>query len=199
MKNNILKYTLLTAFAMVVVALSRLFPHPLNFAPVAAIALYGGARGKNMAYSFLLPIIVMIFSDLLVMQFIYPERGNAFAYFLTKDAFSVYFAFSLIVCVGLLLKRNIKVGTVILASVSSSLLFFIVTNFFTWYGASFYPQTFAGLIECYAAAIPFYKNDFGPLFGSFFYNQFIGDLFFNTVLFGSHALVARTATNIAKA
>jgi hypothetical protein len=197
MKNNIVQYTLLTAFAMIAVAMFRLFPnHPLNFAPVAAIALYGGARGKNVGFSFALPILVMLISDLLVMQVLYPERGNPLAYFFTKDAFSVYLAFSLIVCVGLLLKRNIKVPTVILASLGSSFLFYVVTNFITWYGAPFYPQNFAGLIECYAAGIPFYKGDITQ---SFFLNQFIGDLFFNGVLFGAHALVARTANNTVQA
>jgi len=196
MKNNILQYTLLTVLAMFAVAMSRLLPHPLNFAPVAAIALYGGARGKNLAFSFLLPILVMLVSDVLVMAIMYPENGNPFAYLITTSALSVYFAFCLIVCIGLLLKRNIKVPTVILASLGSSFLFYIVTNFFVWYGASFYPQTFAGLIECYAAGIPFFKGDVTQ---SFFLNQFIGDLFFNGVLFGTHALVARTAHNTANA
>lgn len=197
--NNILQYTLITFFAMAAVAMFRLVPHPLNFVPVTAIALYGGARGKNVGFSFLLPLLVMIASDLLVMQFLFPERGNPFNYLVSKDALSVYFAFILVVCVGLLLKRNIKTGTVIGASLGSSLLFFIVTNFFTWYGAPFYEQSFKGLLQCYYMAIPFYENSFGPLFGSFFVNQIMGDLFFTGVLFGAHALAARTIMRPANA
>ena len=197
--NNILHYTLLTGLTMVAVAMFRIVPHPLNFAPVTAIALYGGAKGKNVFYSFLLPLAVMIFSDVLVMAVLYPDRGNPFNYLVTKDALSVYFAFSLVVCVGLLLKRNIKFATVVAASLGSSMLFFLVTNFFTWYGASFYEQSFGGLIQCYAMAIPFYENKFGPLFGSFFLNQFLGDLFFTGVLFGTHALVTRTVFRPAQA
>lgn len=195
-QNNILQYTLLTGFAMLAVALSRLMPHPFNFTPVAALALYGGARGKNTAFSFLLPLVVMVFSDILVMQFLYPENGNPFAYFITKDALGVYLAFGLVVCIGLLLKRNIKLPTVIVASLLSSFLFYAVTNFVSWLGNPFYPQDLTGLMACYAAGIPFYNND--PM-GSFFLNQFVGDLFFSGILFGAHALVTRTSTRTAHA
>lgn len=195
-QNNILQYTLLTGFAMLAVAMARLLPHPFNFTPVAALALYGGARGKNTAFSFLLPLLVMVFSDVLVMQFLYPENGSPFAYFITKDALGVYLAFATVVGVGLLLKRNIKLPTVILASLSASFLFYAITNFVTWLGSPFYAQDFAGLVTCYTAGIPFYNND--PM-GSFFLNQFVGDLFFTGLLFGAHALVARTSTRLEQA
>ena len=196
MKNNIQQYTLLTGFAMLAVAMARLLPHPFNFTPVAAIALYGGARGKNTGFAFLLPLLAMAFSDLLVMQFLYPDNGNPFAYFTTQTALGVYLAFGVVVCIGLLLKRNIKVPTVIVASLASSFFFSLITNFFTWLGSPYYPQNLAGLVGCYTAGIPFYNNE---VTGSFFLNQFAGDLFFSGVLFGVHALVARTAAKTANA
>lgn len=173
---------------MIAIAMFRLMDHPWNFVPITAIALYGGAKGKNTVFSFLLPLLAMVFSDLLIMKW-------DFSYFVTRDPIGVYISFLLIVCIGLLLKRNIKASTVLLASLSSSILFFVVTNFFTWYGAPYYEQSFSGLIQSYTAAIPFYKNEqFGSFFGSFFFNQLMGDLFFSGVLFGSHALVARTVS-----
>lgn len=195
-QNNVLQYTLLTGCAMLAVAFARLAPHPFNFTPVAALALYGGARGKNTAFSFLLPLLVMVFSDVLVMQFLYPENGNPLAYFTTKDALGVYLAFAVVVGIGLLLKRKITVPTVIVASLASSFFFYAITNFVTWYASPFYPQTFAGLMGCYTAGIPFYNND--P-FGSFFLNQFVGDLFFSAVLFGAHAWVVRATNRTAQA
>lgn len=195
-QNNILQYTLLTGAAMLAVALSRLAPHPFNFTPVVALALYGGARGKSTVFSFALPLLVMVFSDILVMQFLYPENGNPFAYFLTKDVLGVYLAFGVVVCIGLLLKRNIKVSTVVLASLVSSFLFYAITNFVSWINNPFYTQDLAGLMACYTAGIPFYNND--PL-GSFFLNQFAGDLFFSGILFGVHALVTRTSNRTAQA
>lgn len=42
---------------------------------------------------------------------------------------------------------------------------------------SFYPKTGAGLIECYVAAIPFFKN------------TLLSDLFYTALLFGGLALV----------
>lgn len=193
--NNIHYYTLLTVFAMAAVAMSRLLPHPLNFTPVAAIALYGGTRGKNIGFSFMLPLLIMAFSDILVMQFIYPERGNPFAYFITKDALSVYLSFSLIVGIGLLLKNNIKVSTVIVSSLASSLLFYLITNFFSWYGAPYYPQNFDGLMLSYTAGLPFtklYQNQF-------LVNQFVGDFFFTAVLFGVHAFATKNIKSLAQA
>lgn len=196
--NNILQYTLLTGFAMLAVAMARLMPHPFNFTPVVALALYGGARGKNLVFSFLLPMLVMFVSDVLVMKFLYPANGegNPFAYFLTRDVLGVYISFALIVCIGLLLKHNVKTPTVILASLASSLLFYTLTNFFSWLGNDFYPQTFSGLVTAYTAGIPFYNNE---VTGSFFLNQFAGDLFYSGILFGAHALVTRTARNTAEA
>lgn len=198
-QENIIKYTVITGLAMVAVAMFRLLPHPFNFTPVAAIALYGGAYGKNRVFSFVLPLVAMICSDILLMTFIHPEFGGALSYLTSKDALGVYISFLLIVGLGILIQKNVKTSTVVGASIGGSFLFYLITNFTTWVGAPFYPQTFAGLMECYAAGIPFYKNDYGSLFGSFFANQFIGDLFFNGILFGSHAVVFRFAGSTAHA
>lgn len=194
MKKNIVEYTLLTLFAMIAVALTRLMPHPFNFTPVAALALYGGAKGKNSALSFLLPLAVMAFSDILVMYFLYPENGNPFAYFLTLDVLAVYVSFLLIAGIGMLIKQKQKAGIIVAASLVSSLLFYGITNLSSWY--QFYPHTFEGLSLAYLAGIPFYNNE---VTGSFFLNQFAGDLFFNTVLFGAHAWVAKTIFKSAQA
>jgi len=59
-------------------------------------------------------------------------------------------------------------------------LFFLVTNFAVWYGSSFYPQTGAGLMGCYAAGLAFYNSQ------SFFLNGLLGDLFFSGLLFGGY-------------
>ncbi|MCG9910309.1 MAG: hypothetical protein MH137_03330 [Flavobacteriales bacterium] len=194
MNKNILRYTLLMALAMVIVSLARIMPHPYNFTPVAALALYGGARGKNTAFSFLLPLSVMIFSDLLVMQFLYPDLGSPMAYFGTQTMLSVYAAFAVIVVLGFLIRNKTKTSVIIGATLTSSALFYLITNFVSWAGNPFYPQTLSGLMACYAAGIPFYNNE---ITGSFFLNQFAGDLFFSALLFGAHALFTRRVSQTA--
>lgn len=182
------------ALAMVIVSLARIMPHPYNFTPVAALALYGGARGKNTAFSFLLPLSVMIFSDLLVMQFLYPDLGSPMAYLGTQTMLSVYAAFAVIVVLGFLIRNKTKTSVIIGATLTSSALFYLITNFVSWAGNPFYPQTLSGLMACYAAGIPFYNNE---ITGSFFLNQFAGDLFFSALLFGAHALFTRRVSQTA--
>ncbi|MFM7399706.1 MAG: DUF6580 family putative transport protein, partial [Bacteroidota bacterium] len=73
----------------------------------------------------------------------------------------------------LFIRNNMKPGSIAMASLAGSLVFFLVTNFSVWYGSTFYPQNTAGLIACYTAGLPFLGN------------TVLGDLFFNGVLFGA--------------
>lgn len=181
---------------MICVAFARFMPHPFNFTPVAAMALYGGAKGRNTLFSFALPLMVMLVSDILLMTFVYPSEGSLLSYFSSKTALGVYLSFAAITGIGLLLKTKASVNRIVAASLASSLLFYGVSNFFTWMGSPFYPQNISGLTACYAAGIPFYNNEFT---GSFFLNQFAGDLFFSGLLFGAHAFVSRRIGFTAKA
>jgi len=153
-------------------ALMRLIPHWPNFTPIAAMALFGGAYFKKKHMALLIPLLAMFVSDLILG--------------LHQWMISVYISFALVVGIGILLRSRIKVGTVLLASLSSSLLFFIITNFAMWVGSPFYPQTFAGLIECYTLAIPFLNNGL------------LGDLFYSTIFFGGFYLATLKFPQLAK-
>ncbi len=61
----------------------------------------------------------------------------------------------------------------------ASVLFFIITNFGAWLVGNLYPKTLAGLVSCYVAAIPFFRN------------TLLGDAVYTLVLFGGFALVQR--------
>ena len=143
-------------------AIMRLIPHWPNFTPIAAMALFGGAYFKKKHLALLVPLLAMFVSDLILG--------------LHQWMIAVYISFALVVGIGILLRSRIKVGTVLLASLSSSLLFFILTNFAMWVGSPFYPQNIGGLIECYVAAIPFLNNGL------------LGDLFYSTIFFGGFYL-----------
>lgn len=143
-------------------AIMRLIPHWPNFTPIAAMALFGGAYFSKKHLALLVPLLAMFVSDLFLG--------------LHQWMIAVYISFALVVGIGILLRSHIKVGTVLLASLSSSLLFFILTNFAMWAGSPFYPQNIGGLIECYVAAIPFLNNGL------------LGDLFYSTLFFGGFYL-----------
>jgi predicted membrane protein len=166
------------SLSILLAALSRLLPHPFNFTPIGAIALFGGAGFSRRIMGFIIPLGAMLLSDV-VLEF---TRGIGFH----ATMWAVYLSFALIVCIGFTLKDKLRLSSLILASLSASLLFFLITNFAVWLNAAEYARNLSGLLACYAAAIPFYSQD---LFGSPLLNTVMGDLFFSALLFGAYILV----------
>jgi len=152
--------------AICAAAAMRLLPHPPNFSPIAAMALFGGAYLPRRALAFAAPFGALILSDALLGGF---YSGIAF----------VYFSFALTVLIGWAVAKRKTVVTIGAAALASSVLFFIVTNFGMWLFSGFYPLTRDGLVACYVAAIPFFQNTVA------------GDLFFTALLFGGFAIAER--------
>ena len=146
-------------------AASRLLPHPPNLTPIAAIALFGGAYFADKRAAFLVPLAAMFLSDLVIG--------------LHRQLPVVYACFAMTVCIGLWLRTRRRLRPIAGGALASSLLFFIVTNFGVWALGSLYPKTMEGLITCYLAAVPFFRN------------TLIGDAFYTAVLFGGFALAER--------
>ncbi len=146
-------------------ALSRLLPHPPNVTPVAAMALFAGCHLPDRRWAYAAPLIAMLSTDV-VLGF------HATLPF-------VYAAFMLMVGLGRWLARHYAAGNILLACLSGSVLFFVLTNYGVWATQSMYPHTAAGLLECYIAALPF------------FHHTLLGDLFYTVLLFGAAALLLR--------
>jgi len=92
---------------------------------------------------------------------------------------TVYATVALIVVIGWWLssaRTPLRIGA---AAIMSSVTFFVITNFGMWLFSGFYPVTYAGLVACYTAAIPFFQNTVA------------GDLFYAVLLFGGFALAQR--------
>lgn len=154
-------------------AAMRLLPHSPNMTPIAAMALFGGAYFAAKRTAFLVPLAAMYLSDLALGFFVYD-----FGWFHLFMPF-VYASFAVTVCLGLLVRRRLNLLTVGGAALTGSVLFFIVTNFGVWLVGSLYPKTLAGLLSCYIAAIPFFRNTLA------------GDAAYTLVLFGGFALAQR--------
>lgn len=163
MQKTMTQFSNLLALVVFAVLL-RLMPHPANIAPIAAMALFGGAY-LNKKYALVVPLIAMIVSDF----FIGFHDTMLF----------VYVSFALTGCIGVWLRTHKTVPHTILASLSSSILFFIVTNFGVWAVGSMYAKTPAGLLECYTFALPFFRN------------TIVGDLVYTGVFFGGYFLVQK--------
>jgi hypothetical protein len=172
--NNIKTHSGLLFIISVIIAgaFFRFIPHWPNFTPIAAMALFGGAYLGRKHLAFLVPFAAMLLSDLVLG--------------LHKDMWAVYIAFGLTVLIGTLIRSNIKFTNVLVASIASSVIFFLLTNFASWLSSPFYSQSLAGLIQCYVAGLAFFNN--GSLGISFFLNEIAGALFYNGIFFGAYAL-----------
>jgi hypothetical protein len=164
-KENLLYRTLLALALILLAAALRIAPHPWNFTPVGAMALFSGAvlRDRRLAYFF--PLLALFLGDIFIgFHKLIPI---------------VYASFLLNVAIGLWLRDRRTVARISLATLLGAIQFFTVTNFAVWALGSFYPRTFVGLAACYVAGVPF------------FWNTLAGDAVYAVLLFGGYALAER--------
>jgi hypothetical protein len=177
------KQTLLIAAGLILAAaFARLLPHPPNFAPIASLAIFGGTVISDKKYALVLPLGALFLSDVLFELFT-STKG-----FYDISQVFVYGAFILITYLATRIKK-INTINILFACIWSGILFFLLSNFGVWLTGQLYAKTFNGLMQCYGAAIPFYKNDF---FGNMLLNSFMGNVFFTSLLFAAYALFKKT-------
>jgi hypothetical protein len=168
--NN--KY-LLAITLIIIATLCRIYQPIYNFAPVVAIGLFSGYifRQKNMAI--IITLLASFVGDMLISYINkYPLFHNSFVF--------VYLSYILITLFGNKLNNSkLEWNKVAIFGISSSLVFFVITNFGVWLMDSIYTKNISGLIECFIAAIPFYKN------------SFISDLIYIPLIFGSYAILTQ--------
>lgn len=175
-------------FGVIVSAvLLRLFPHVPNFAPIGAMALFGGVY-LNKKYAIGIIFLSMLLSDYLLL-YIHPFSGNVLTFsrlyplsaLFHATTLYVYGSFFLYILIGMWLKNHWSVQNIMLASLVSSLLFFLITNFGVWAGGM-YSRNLTGLWESYLMGLPFLRP------------TVFGDLFYNGLFFGGYAVVQRFFT-----
>lgn len=142
MKNKIDSKLLLASVLVVLCIFSRFLPLAPNFSPLMAVALFSGAFFSGRKLALLVPVIAMFISDLFIG--------------LHSTMFAVYASFGIIVLLGMKMK-NITTKSVLVNSLASAVIFFIITNLFV-FAAGWYGYTFAGLAMCFEMALPFFRN-----------------------------------------
>lgn len=148
----------------------RLVPHPGNFSPIAAIALFAGFYFSKK-WAIILPLAIMFITDLAIG--IYDWKLMAV----------VYGCMALAGLAGSLARKYKSLSTVVVSSVAVSVIFFLATNFAVWLFSTWYTRDFAGLMQCYALAVPFFRNNL------------LGNLFYTGVFFGCYELVMMAVKN----
>lgn len=154
--------------------ISRFAPHLPNMTPVGATALFSGAK-FGIKKALIITLTTMLITDIFLG--LHPVM------------WATYGSFILAILIGYSIKKRQTVKSIVGAAAVSSLLFFLITNFAVWLTpGSMYPATWAGLVDCYIMALPFFRN------------TILGDMCYTAVFFGGYELVTlikarfRTAT-----
>lgn len=151
------------AYLFVVLAVAvRFMPHPWHFTPVAASLLFFGAYRSRRQLWF--PVALLAISDVILNKFVYR-------YPFSWDVLITWAWYAAVVLVGSELRGRLKPLWIVASALASSVSFFLLSNFAFWATYEMYPKTLAGLITCYAAAVPFFRGTLS------------GDLVFTAVLF----------------
>ena len=140
-----------------ILTLGRLIPHPPNFTPILATAIYTPYIINDKWIAMLIPLSAMFIADIIIgfhpyMLWVYGAIGLS----TLISSWSMRFN-----------KKYIQLGVM---AILSSILFFIITNFAVWAIWDYYPKTIDGLIICYIKAIPFFQN---TLLGTIIYTAII--------------------------
>jgi hypothetical protein len=162
-EKEILFFHLLLALVLIVIAAAlRAAPHPWNFTPIGAMALFSGAIIRDRRLAFLFPLLALLVGDV----FLGFHRLTPI----------VYGSFLLSVLIGRLLQNRRTVPRLAGATLLGSVQFFLITNFGDWWLLNSFPKSPAGLAACYLAGFPL------------FWHTLAGDVFYVTVLFLGYAL-----------
>jgi len=151
-------------FLIVFGAILRFLPHEANFAPISAIALFGGVY-LNRKLAIVLPLAAMIVSDIFIGFDSFQSRTT------------VYGSFILIGFIGMWLKNHKTFVNVATSTVAGSLLFYLITNFAYFYPAGMYTHDLAGVVQSYINALPFLRG------------TLLGDIFYVAMMFGVYEFV----------
>ena len=168
------------AYAFVVLAIvfrlviPHLQPHPWDFTPVGASLLFFGAYGSKR--QLWIPIALFAATDVYLNRMVYH-------YPFGWDQFIEFAWYAATVWMGTRLHDRARPIPTLGLALTSSVSFFMVSKFGVWAAYTMYPKTFAGLIACYVAGIPFYQH------------RIIGDVLFAVAFFAVPVLLSLRAEN----
>jgi hypothetical protein len=167
-RQEIILFAVIVAFGVV----GRWLQPQWNFTPTAALTLFAGYMFRSSMAACLAPLAILAISNLVL-----PTHNNA------GEMAAVYACFLVPVALGGMLRRKFTLPRFAASALAPSLIFFIVTNLVVWIyrRGTVYDDSFAGLLDCYGAAILFFRW------------MLAGDVFFTTAIFGAYALAASPA------
>lgn len=171
----------IVAFATVArIATPPLLGHPSNFSPINAIALFSGCYFGGKLTKYIIPLLSVWVGDLFI-DYIYMHKFMLFY----NGFYWQYACYVLMVIIGIMIANRVKPISLLAASISSSLIFFVVSNFGVWIGNGMYPHLSFGLAACYTAALPFFNT------------TLLSDIAYSALFFGSFEFAQRKIPQLA--
>jgi len=155
-RKQFLIATALVAF----VFCSRLLPHPANFAPLTAVAIFSGSLFPRR-FAVFVPVAAAVLSD--VFLGFYNVMPIVWACYLL---------------IALASSRWLKQASILRGAsftVAASVFFFATTNLAVWAFSGMYTHNINGLSQCFTLALPFFRN------------SLLGDLIYTASLFGCYS------------
>src|SRR5210317_634940 len=147
-KNKVLLGLIIVAFV------SRIAPHYPNFTAMGALAFFGATRTKNTWATLSIVFGVMMLSDLIINNIVYPTGEFVLMYSGSLFTYAGFAAYALLGRNA----TNMRNGSALL--VGGSVAFFLLSNLGVFLSAySLFPMTWGGLMATYAAAVPFYAPE----------------------------------------
>lgn len=156
----------MTYIVLLLAAAARLIPHLPNFAPIGAMAFFGG-RSMLGRKAFVFPLVALFISDIFL------------GFYAWQIMAAVYVSFVLYGVVGRMMRNHAGALPVLGGTLIGSLLFFFITNWAVWAFSPLYPKTIMGLGVAYLAGVPFLRN------------TILGDAVYVSILCGGYALIVR--------
>jgi hypothetical protein len=149
----------------------------LNFTPIGAMGLFGGAYFTKKWKAFAFPLLTLFASDLFINIFIYEGKYGI----MYNEWYWIYGIFILIGFMGKWLIRTVNVRNVLTAAVVVSLSHWLIADFIVWAGGGVDLRTmqplsrdWQGLLQSYTQGLPYMRSFLtgtlvysGILFGTF--------------------------------
>ncbi|MBS7456125.1 DUF6580 family putative transport protein [Coralloluteibacterium stylophorae] len=177
---------LVLAALILVAALTRLLPHPPNFSPIGAIALFGGAHFARRGWAIAVPLLALLVSDLALgllhgaLDLGWTQDTRLYVdYLLSGHSAAIYACSLLSVLLGFGLRGRARPARVLGFGIASAVAFFLTSNLVAWLLAVPGEPCTTGLGACYLAGLPFFQWTLA------------GTLFYAAPLFGGFALLRR--------
>ena len=129
-----------------------------GFSAGIAVALFAGFTEKDSRKIILLPLVTLFISDVLI-QLLYITGNFRFAGFYDNQWIN-YLLIVGLSFIGVLLRRGGLVS-ILSSGIIAPAIFFLISNYIVWATQAQllgYTNDFAGLMNCYRAGLPFYRN-----------------------------------------